>query len=166
MDCAAWEVSCPEAAAFARRAAAATLDAVGPSAAAGAELSIVLADDATLRRLNRDYRGRDRPTNVLAFRAEDTIEAGQTGPLMLGDVVISLGVLLREATAQGMTPVQHLCHLTVHGVLHLLGYDHENAAEAARMEGLETQILGELGMPDPYRVAEEEQPAETAAPWR
>lgn len=161
---AAWPAAVPESAALARRAAAATLAAAGPAVAAGVELSVVLADDALLRRLNREYRGRDRATNVLAFAAEETIGEGQAGPVMLGDVVISLDTLRREATAQGKTPAQHLCHLTVHGVLHLLGYDHRDAAEATRMETLETRILAGLGVPDPYEFAVAEHPPETAAP--
>lgn len=164
VDCTAWETTFPDGAALAQRAAAAALAGQASPPPAGAELSVVLTDDTTARRLNRDYRGQDRPTNVLAFPAEDKVDEVQAGPVMLGDVVISLDTLLREAAAQGKTPAQHLCHLTVHGVLHLLGYDHATAAEAARMEALETRILAALDVPDPYRVPDEEPAAETVAP--
>ena len=163
VDCADWESVLPACATLARRAAAAALAAAGPTPA-DAELCIVLADDATLRRLNRDFRGRDRPTNVLAFPAEDARDAAPEAPVLLGDVVISLETLQREAAAQGKTPAQHLCHLTVHGVLHLLGYDHRDAAEATRMEALETRVLDGLGVPDPYGPASDDRPAERAVP--
>jgi len=163
-DCADWETAVPQGAALARRAAGAALAASGsPPPGCAAELVILLADDATLRRLNRDYRGQDRPTNVLAFPAEDAA-GGRCGPLLLGDVAISLETLQREAAAQGKTPAHHLSHLTVHGVLHLLGYDHAAAADAARMEALETRILEGLGVPDPYRAPDGEAAAEAVAP--
>lgn len=107
-----------------------------------AELSVALADDAMVQALNRDYRGKDKPTNVLSFPAPH-------GPL-LGDVVIACETLLREAAEEGVGALDHLTHLTVHGVLHLLGYDHETEAEALRMEALETAILTGLGMKDPH----------------
>lgn len=132
----------PEAEAMVRRAVAAAL--AHPEVAVGsdAELSVALADDSMLRRLNRDYRSKDQPTNVLSFPAV-------RGPL-LGDVVIAYETLAREAAEERVPADHHLAHLTVHGLLHLLGHDHEDEAEAARMEALETAILGRLGMSDPH----------------
>jgi probable rRNA maturation factor len=119
----------------------------------GAELSIVLADDAFLRALNGKWRGIDKPTNVLAFAAESD-EPPPGAPRLLGDVVIAFETVAREAEAQGKPLAHHLCHLIVHGVLHLLGWDHEDPAEAERMEALEVAILRRLDVPDPYRVSE------------
>jgi probable rRNA maturation factor len=133
---------------LARRAAEAAL--TGADAAeAKSELSIVLADDALLRQLNRDFRGKDKPTNVLSF------PAGMNGvPVpLLGDVIIAHQTTAGEAVAQGKSVADHLSHLVVHGVLHLLGYDHEKASDARRMERLETGILAGLGIGDPYRLA-------------
>jgi probable rRNA maturation factor len=116
------------------------------------ELSILLADDAAQQRLNRKYRGKDAPTNVLAFPARGPgadIPCG--APVLLGDVVLALETIAREAAEQGKSFTDHLRHLVVHGVLHLLGCDHGSPAEAAIMESLETSILAELGVPDPYR---------------
>ena len=115
----------------------------GGKAAAGA-LTILLADDAALRRLNREFRGKDKPTNVLSFPAAPNPEGH------LGDIAIAYGVTAREAAEGGKSFADHATHLAVHGVLHLLGYDHETEAEAAIMEPLETAILAELGIADPY----------------
>ena len=119
------------------------------------ELSIVLADDATVHELNRTFRGKDRPTNVLSFANEEAAEelklAPADQPCLLGDVVLARGVTLDEALQQGKTVQDHLVHLVVHGVLHLLGYDHEEDSEAKTMEALERSILSELGIADPYR---------------
>lgn len=131
-----------DAEAVVERAAGAVARQPGLDVPAGAELSVALADDATVRRLNRDYRGKDRPTNVLSF-------PGPGGPL-LGDVVIALETLVDEAREEGIAPEHHLAHLTVHGLLHLLGHDHETEAEALAMEGLETAILAGLGIADPH----------------
>ena len=119
-----------------------------------AEVSLVLADDTMVAALNRDYRGKDGPTNVLSFPQQDG-EAPPAGvlpgmPDMLGDVVIAFGVTAAEARDQGIPLADHLSHLCVHGMLHLLGFDHIDADEADRMERLETDILGGLGVPDPY----------------
>ncbi len=107
-------------------------------------LTILLADDATLRRLNREFRGKDKPTNVLSFPAAENPEH------YLGDIAIADGVTAREAGEAGKAFCDHTVHLVVHGVLHLLGYDHQSAAEAKIMEPLETAILSELGIADPY----------------
>jgi probable rRNA maturation factor len=116
------------------------------------ELSLVLTDDAAIRALNRDWRGQDRPTNVLSFPSGATRPAPEA-PLLLGDVVLAFETVAREAAAQGKPLADHVRHLIVHGVLHLLGYDHEIEAEAEHMEAAEKRILAGLGVPDPYRAA-------------
>jgi probable rRNA maturation factor len=116
------------------------------------ELAIVLADIGLQQRLNRDYRGVDEATNVLAFPAwEPGTHAPAGAPILLGDVVLALETVAREASEHYKPIADHLRHLVVHGVLHLLGYDHMTPTEAAVMEGLERLILVELGVPDPYR---------------
>lgn len=111
------------------------------------EVSIVLADDALVRGLNRQYRNIDKPTNVLSFPAEDD-EA--QGPCLLGDVVLAYETIEREALASGTPMLDHVAHLIVHGALHLLGFDHEEEEEAEAMEAHETAILARLGVKDPY----------------
>lgn len=112
-----------------------------------AEVSIRIVGAGEGRALNRQYRGKDYATNVLSFPVE--LPHGVTSPL-LGDLVICAPVVAREAREQGKSSRDHYAHLTVHGVLHLLGYDHLTDADAARMEALETRILGGLGIVDPY----------------
>lgn len=114
-----------------------------------AELSIRIVTEREGRALNRQYRGKDRATNVLSFPVD--LPRGIVSPL-LGDLVICAPVVAREAREQRKTPRHHYAHLTVHGVLHLLGYDHQSDREAARMEALETGILASLGIADPYRL--------------
>lgn len=151
-----WKEVCPSAARLARKAARAALAGAlppdPPAPPGGIELSLVLTGDAEQRRLNHRYRGRDAPTNVLSFPAAP--QAGPAAPpelpLLLGDVVIACETLAREAAEQRKPVCDHLRHLVVHGVLHLLGYDHEMEREARHMETLETAILGRLGVPDPY----------------
>jgi probable rRNA maturation factor len=150
--CAAWRAALPRRRALCRTAALAALAAVPPGRARAVELSIALGDDALLRRLNRQWRGKDKPTNVLAFPAEDGTRVG--APLLLGDVILGFGTVAGEAAAQGKTLAAHLSHLVIHGVLHLLGFDHEEAAAATRMEALETAVLAGLGIADPYRADE------------
>lgn len=120
-----------------------------------AELAVMLTDDAGIRTLNNNWRGIDKPTNVLAFPAADAVAADGPGapPRQLGDVVVAYETVAREAAAQGKTLAGHLSHLIVHGVLHLLGFDHATAAEAADMEAAEIAILAGLGVADPYRAA-------------
>ena len=146
---AAWLSACPD---LERRAHAAVssvlqhLDAEGPL-----EISLVFTDDAEQRVLNRDYRSKDRATNVLSF--PNMVEQGpaQPGlPRLLGDVVLAREAVVREAREQGKSTADHTTHLLVHGTLHLFGYDHEGAAEAAEMEALERKILAGLGIADPY----------------
>lgn len=112
-----------------------------------AEVSIRIVGEAEGAELNARYRGKDGPTNVLSFPAE--LPAGVPLP-MVGDLVICAPVVAREAEAQGKDPSAHWAHLTVHGCLHLIGYDHGHDTAAAEMEGLETAILAGLGYPDPY----------------
>jgi probable rRNA maturation factor len=116
------------------------------------ELSVMLTDAARQRRLNRDYRGHDAPTNVLAFPAWDPAMHVLPGvPILLGDVVLACETVAREASEQNKPVDDHLRHLIVHGVLHLLAYDHQVPSEAVKMEALETVILARLGVPNPYR---------------
>lgn len=116
------------------------------------EVSVVLTDDAEQQDLNKRYRGKDAPTNVLSFPAMDADDPMLPAdlPLPLGDIVLALGTLEREAATQGLSLGHHYSHLLVHGLLHLLGYDHETSVEAETMERLETEILAGLGIDDPY----------------
>ncbi len=121
-------------------------------AALGEETGVVvvlLTDDETVRDLNARFRDRDRPTNVLSFPAAEMPDTG--GPAPLGDIVLAHGVCAGEAQAQGKTLIDHLTHLVVHGVLHLLGRDHEDDAEAEAMETEERAVLARLGVSDPYK---------------
>lgn len=113
-------------------------------------LGIRVVGVAEGRSLNRRWRGKDHPTNVLSFRAEGT---GLPGPRPLGDLVICAPVVAREAREQGKPLPAHWAHMVVHGVLHLRGHDHERVREAREMESLEVEILGRLGFGDPYRSA-------------
>ena len=113
------------------------------------ELSIRIVDAKEGRALNRDYRGKDYATNVLSFPTE--LPPGINLPL-IGDLVICAPVVTREAAEQGKPARHHWAHMTVHGVLHLLGYDHIEDDEAEAMEALETQILAGLGIADPYEA--------------
>ncbi|MBB4284358.1 rRNA maturation RNase YbeY [Roseospira goensis] len=156
---------------------------LAPLAAAGVPLALCVAleDDAAVQALNRDFRGRDAPTNVLAFAAlEDA--AGRVlappaetwggdrddddEPETLGDVVVALETTRDEAARAGKTLADHLSHLVVHGVLHLLGHDHQDDAEAAVMEGLETRILAGLGIADPYAESDADADADGAGEGR
>ena len=152
---AAWRAALRASPLLCRRAARATL--AGSAAPLGpAELGIVLADDALLRALNRQWRGKDAPTNVLSFPAQDfsagtPVQSPAGAAVPLGDVVLAFGTVAREAREQGKPFADHLAHLVVHGVLHLLGFDHEQDDAAAAMEEHERRVLAELGVPDPYR---------------
>jgi probable rRNA maturation factor len=108
----------------------------------------MLTDDAAMRQMNAQWRGIDKPTNVLSFPAGES-PAG-TEPTHLGDIAISYETVAAESTAENKAFADHLAHLAVHGYLHLVGFDHETDAEAVRMEHLETQILSGLGIADPY----------------
>ena len=156
VPCTAWTEACPAvtaiAAAAARQALADALRGRPISVGARPVIGIRLTDDDEQRRLNCTHRGKDAPTNVLAFLLADLADPLPPGsPLLLGDIVLALETVRGEAEAQGKPLADHLRHLVVHGVLHLLGFDHESEAEAAAMEALEVEILGVLGVPDPYR---------------
>jgi probable rRNA maturation factor len=137
----------PAVRALVRRAVAAALAGARDSPVS-AEVTVALTDDAAIRALNRDWRGRDSATNVLSFPAPPLPTGAE--PAHLGDVVLAYETLAREAVAEAKPFDHHLTHLVVHGVLHLLGHDHETDADAARMEGRECAILATLGISDPY----------------
>jgi probable rRNA maturation factor len=141
----AWTSALSDAAAIAERAGQAVLDEIAPTDD-GEEsgVAVLLTSDAAVAELNQRFRGKAGPTNVLSFPAPANPENH------LGDVALAHGVCAREAAEQGKTLDQHLAHLVVHGVLHLLGYDHETDGEAEAMEALERSILESLGVPDPY----------------
>jgi len=136
----AWRAALADAERLVRVTAEATLDQVEFEGG----LAVLLTDDTQVAELNRKFRGQDKPTNVLSFPSRLNPEAH------LGDVALAFGVCAREAEAQGKSLAQHLQHLVAHGVLHLVGYDHETDAEAHEMEGLERIVLAGLGVPDPY----------------
>lgn len=128
-----------------------------------AELSVLGCDDARITVLNGDFRDKPRATNVLSWPAEERAadhpgqmprrpEPSFDGALELGDIAISYDTCAREATAAGRPMAAHVTHLVVHGLLHLLGYDHENDPDAELMERIEVEILGKLGFDDPYRT--------------
>lgn len=114
------------------------------------EISILLCDDAEIRTLNNQWRGFDKPTNVLSFPAP-----GEHESLPLGDIAVAFETCEREARADGKTVDDHVTHLVVHGVLHLMGYDHETEPEAEEMEDTERRILRTLGIADPYAASME-----------
>jgi probable rRNA maturation factor len=127
-------------------------DAIAAAAAtlstADGEVSIVLTDDKAIRALNREWRGIDKLTNVLSFPAAKTQGTGSAA--MLGDIVIAYETLRQECDDEDRDFLHHLAHLTVHGFLHLLGYDHRTDRQAEEMEGLESKIMTRMKMPDPY----------------
>ena len=118
------------------------------------ELSVRLTSDDAVHALNSEWRGKDRPTNVLSFpmAEEDELDDGnEPGPeLMLGDIILAQGVCAAEAAAKGVPLEDHAAHLMIHGTLHLLGHDHMDEDEAADMEGREVRALARLGIADPY----------------
>lgn len=120
------------------------------------ELSLVFTDDEAIRALNVHWRGKEKPTNVLSFPAAPLKPGARPGP-MLGDIVIARETVEREAEQEGKPLGHHLAHLLVHGFLHLLGYDHEDPAEAERMEALERRILAGLSIPDPYEMPSDQE---------
>jgi probable rRNA maturation factor len=116
-----------------------------------AVLSLVLTNDAHIRELNRNFRGKDKPTNVLSFPLDDAAEAETQGrPQELGDVILALETIAQESVNQNKSLKHHSAHLIVHGILHIFGYDHDAADAAEAMESLEREILARLGIPDPY----------------
>ncbi|MEM9699031.1 MAG: rRNA maturation RNase YbeY [Pseudomonadota bacterium] len=146
---------------LAQRAVTATLVHCGIVSMA-VEISLLACDDARISALNAEFRGQDKPTNVLSWPSEERAApepGGQPRPLAagpgeliaLGDMAIAYDTCLREAQAAGQPMAAHVTHLVVHATLHLLGYDHETPQDAALMEGREVKILGKLSLDDPYR---------------
>lgn len=150
VSCAGWKSVLPAPGKIALAAARAAFRTAWPPPARvparAAEASVLLADDGLVETLNRDYRGRDGATNVLSFSGLNEGGLGAGAPVLLGDIVVAYETAVAEAGAEGVSLADHLCHLVVHGMLHLLGYDHESEAEAARMERLESQVLASLGI--------------------
>ncbi len=148
-----WRDSLPEAAECAVAATAAAWRAAGETPGARAEISLLLTDDAAVQTLNARHRAQDKPTNVLSFPLEEH-PVSSSEPWLVGDVVLACETVNREARAQGKPMADHFRHLVVHGILHLLGYDHETDEDAAVMEKLEVEALASLGVADPYRPSE------------
>jgi probable rRNA maturation factor len=121
------------------------------------EISVLLTGDDQVRELNAEYRGKRKPTNVLSFpmaEVDDLLKANVAGPeLLLGDIIVAHGVCEAEAADKGLSVEQHATHLIVHGTLHLLGYDHQDDADAAEMEAREVRALSRLGIANPYEEA-------------
>ena len=128
---------------------------------AAVEVSLRFTSDEEVRTLNRQYRGKDKPTNVLSFPMvqpdllETVTQNSDDGEVLLGDIVLAHGVCASEAADRGITVETHATHLIVHGVLHLLGYDHIDDREAEAMEAIETDALASLGIADPYLIEED-----------
>jgi probable rRNA maturation factor len=140
----------PDEAALTRLVDRAVSAAFAETAAAGpSELSIVFSDDAHIRTLNAGWRGKDKATNVLSFPAFPFPKGGKLPP-MLGDIVLAAETVAHEATLEEKPFENHITHLVIHGLLHLLGYDHETDAEAEEMEAIERAALARLAIPDPY----------------
>ena len=135
--------------------ARAAIDSAATLVPAEGEISVLLADDATLRDLNRSWRGLDQPTNVLSFPAAKS--TNRPGVALLGDIAVAYETLAREAATNDKLFLHHLAHLVVHGFLHLLGYDHETDSQAAAMEALERAALARLDIADPYTAHERQQ---------
>ncbi len=151
----AWRGVTPDPVGYCTRIASEALEALGET---GGELSVVLAGDEFVRGLNRDYRGKDAATDVLSFGGEENDRPPLNGaPRLLGDVVIAYGEASRGLSpGRARHPEYRLAHLLVHGILHLLGYDHEQDSDAEIMEGLEARLLERWGIPNPYAVAQTE----------
>jgi probable rRNA maturation factor len=149
VEAAAWHTAVTDPEHLCRRVIGAVLAQEGVGA--GAEVSVLLADDARLRALNRAWRGRDAPTNVLSFPAEPGTRSVSGTPTLLGDIAVGFETVRCEAEAEDKALSDHLGHLLVHGTLHLLGYDHEEDHAAETMEAREIELLAGLGITDPYR---------------
>ena len=159
LDCEAWEAAVPDIETICRTAAEAALNGAQVELPALYELSLVLTTDAEIRILNRMWRNQDKPTNVLSFPGDMDI-IHDDAPVLLGDVVVAFETTQREVVEDKLaaTLSDHLSHLIVHGVLHLLGYDHEIDEDAEEMEQLETELLAGLGIPNPYADHERRNP--------
>jgi probable rRNA maturation factor len=154
-----WRAVLDDAPALCRQAVRAALDRAAPvPSLATAEIGVLLGDDRSIRQLNARHRGVDRATNVLAFplleldrgRPAVGVPPGLPGPVLLGDIALALETVCAEAARAGKPVGDHLCHLVVHGTLHLLGFDHQDDAGAQRMEDMERASLAALRLPDPY----------------
>jgi probable rRNA maturation factor len=154
-----WRAVLDDAPALCRQAVRAALDhATCVPSLASAEVGVLLGDDRAIRQLNARHRDQDRATNVLAFplldldhgRPASGCAPGVPGPVLLGDIALALETVCGEAEEAGKRVGHHLCHLVVHGTLHLLGFDHLDDAGAGAMEDLERAILADLRIPDPY----------------
>ena len=142
-----WRAALP-ARSLARETIAVAASECGVALAPGAELCIHLADDEHVRALNARWRGLDQTTNVLSFPAVAPAEIAKAR--LVGDIVLAFETLAREAADEGKPLADHYRHLVAHGFLHLIGFDHDNEADAERMEAIETRILARLGVADPY----------------
>ena len=132
------------------RAALAAFAASSAAPDAPCEVTLVLTDDDEMRELNRTWRGKDSSTNVLSFPVGEPVGEAHGEPSPLGDIVLAGEAVIEEAKVKGIPAADHAAHLVVHGMLHLLGFDHERDADAERMESLETKVLAGLGIADPY----------------
>jgi len=147
IDCSKWE-ALGDLEAIAAKCLDAALEESDETPLDGAEVSFLFCDDARVHALNLQFRGKDRPTNVLSFPTPEPLESAR----VLGDIVLAYETIAREANEQQKSLADHSRHMIVHGFLHLLGFDHENEADAAEMEALEVRILGKLGVENPYCV--------------
>jgi probable rRNA maturation factor len=145
-----WRKALKSPSALLAKAARAALKAGGADMPGKADIAVLLSGDLEVASLNKMWRGKAKPTNVLSFPALKEASPPK-GPVFLGDIVMALETVKREAKEQKKTVEAHAAHLMAHGVLHLLGYDHMNAKEARAMEKLEQDIMASLGYPDPYR---------------
>ncbi|MEO1246940.1 MAG: rRNA maturation RNase YbeY [Pseudomonadota bacterium] len=132
----------------------AALEAVECHPARDLDVAVVLAEAADIRRMNRDFRGKDKPTNVLSFPGGELAGLPGDAALLLGDIVLCPEVIAAEAGRQAKAPEHHWCHLCVHGALHLAGYDHVEPQAASAMEAVERKLLAGFGIADPYLPVE------------
>ena len=168
ISAAAWSDTLVDIEILTGRAAQAAFHAGAPAVYQGRtiEAGVRLADDAELRELNREYRGQDKPTNVLSFNGLDDGELERLppdAPLMLGDIVIAYETAAAEAACEAKSLGDHLSHLVVHGMLHLLGYDHIEEGDATLMERLEAEVLAGMGIANPYDAGSDSAAEQTGA---